>query len=275
MQLQRDCRSALLWLIFVLLDARIMKVFKPSKAKLISTLLIIVAMWTAHELQDLVGDPLLVRFAPQTSRVIESSGDAVEHVNKTDEADVIRAGILLYVVEITVEVVVSYVFASIIVYFLVDRRSEASNKVLQATRAVRHSGKQALILLVLLLGSCATSPVKTSESRLVPPSRLLPAFSRVSQASPHKAQVTIIRDSGSLNVGVRAKLFIDGAPIALFWSGERVEAFLSPGYHIFGVEGELMSTLDETSSSLDAGHSYHFRITPGESSFKIQPTAEF
>jgi hypothetical protein len=132
-----------------------------------------------------------------------------------------------------------------------------------------------LIIVAMWTGSCTTSPVKTSESRLVPPSRLLPAFSRVSQASPHKTAVTIIRDSGSLNVGNRVKLFIDGAPIALLWSGERVEVFLSPGYHIFGVEGELMSTLDETSSSLDAGHSYHFRITPGESSFKIQPTAEF
>jgi hypothetical protein len=141
--------------------------------------------------------------------------------------------------------------------------------------SVRDRGRQALILLVLLLGSCATSPVKTSESRAVPPSRLLPAFSRVSQASRHKAQVTIIRDSGSLNVAVLAKLFIDGDPIALFWSGERVEVFLTPGYHVFGVEGQLMGGLDETSSSLSAGRSYHFRITPGESSFKIQPTAEF
>src|SRR5262249_48994999 len=114
--------------------------------------------------------------------------------------------------------------------------------------AVRHRGKRAFILLALLLASCATSPVKTSESRVVPPSRLLPAFSRISQASPHKAPIAIIRDSGSLNVGVRAKLFIDGAPVALLWSGERVEVFLSPGYHIFGVEGELMSALDETSS---------------------------
>ena len=141
--------------------------------------------------------------------------------------------------------------------------------------SVSNRGRQALILLALLLASCATSPVKTSESRVVPPSRLLPAFSRVSQASPHKAQVSIIRDSGSLNVGVRVKLFIDGAPIAFLWSGERVEVFLSPGYHIFGVQGELMGALDETASSLGSGHSYHFRITPGESSFKIQPTAEF
>jgi len=141
--------------------------------------------------------------------------------------------------------------------------------------SVRDCGRQALTLVILLLSSCATSPVRTSESRAVPPSRLLPAFSRVSQASPHKAQVSIIRDSGSLNVGNRAKLFIDGALIALLWSGERVDVFLSPGYHIFGVQGELMGAVEETSSSLDAGRSYHFRITPGESSFRIQPTAEF
>src|SRR5215472_996 len=141
--------------------------------------------------------------------------------------------------------------------------------------SLRNCGRQALILVMLLLASCATSPVRTSESRAVPPSRLLPAFSRVSQASPHKAQVSIIRDSGSLNVGNRAKLFIDGAPIALLWSGERVDVFLSPGYHIFGVQGELIGAVEETSSSLDAGRSYHFRITPGESSFRIQPTAEF
>ena len=141
--------------------------------------------------------------------------------------------------------------------------------------SVRDCRRQVLILLVLLLASCATSPVSTSESRAVPPSRLLPAFNRVSRAALHKAQVTIIRDSGSLNVGNRAKLFIDGAPIAFLWSGERVDVFLSPGYHVFGVQGELMGAVEETSSSLDAGGSYHFRVTPGESSFKIQPTAEF
>src|SRR5215469_12643882 len=129
--------------------------------------------------------------------------------------------------------------------------------------SLRNCGRQALILVMLLLAGCATSPVRTSQSRAVPPSRLLPAFSRLSQASPHKAQVSIIRDSGSLNVGVRVKLFIDGAPIAFLWSGERVEVFLSPGYHIFGVQGELMGALDETASSLGSGHSYHFRITPG------------
>jgi hypothetical protein len=143
--------------------------------------------------------------------------------------------------------------------------------------SVSDRGKQALILLALLLGSCATSPVKTSESRAVPPSRLLPAFSRVSQASPQKAQITVIRDAGILGAAALAKLRIDGAPIALLWPGERVEVFLAPGDHVFGVEPQprLTGALDETSSSVAAGRSYHFRISISESSFKIHRTAEF
>ena len=156
-----------------------------------------------------------------------------------------------------------------------SRRFPRARSVSLGAKSPVQTLRLAIWILALSLAGCATSPVRTTESRAVPPSRLLPAFSRVSQASPHKAQVTIIRDSGSLNVGVRAKLFIDGAPIALLWSGERVEVFLSPGYHVFGVQGELMGALEETSSSLSAGDSYHFRITPGESFFKIQPTAEF
>jgi hypothetical protein len=62
-----------------------MSLLSPSKAKLISTLLIIAAMWTAHKVEDLV--------------------------------------------------VVSYVFASIIVHFFIDHRLKASNKALQPTAA--------------------------------------------------------------------------------------------------------------------------------------------
>jgi hypothetical protein len=105
-----------------------MSLFKPSKAKCISTVLIFVAMWTAHKLEDLIGDPLLARLAPSTSAVIESSGANVEHVEKTDESDVVLAGVILYGVEIVVKVGVSYLFACIIVHFFFDRRLKASNK---------------------------------------------------------------------------------------------------------------------------------------------------
>ena len=112
-----------------------MNLFKPSKAKFISTLLIVVAMWTAHKLEDLIGNPLLARFTPNASAAIESSVDTVEHVAKTNESDAVLAGVILYGVEIVVEVGVSYLVACITVHFFIDRRSKASNKALQPTAA--------------------------------------------------------------------------------------------------------------------------------------------
>jgi len=112
-----------------------MSLFRPSKAKCISTVLILVAMWTAHKLENFIGDPLLARFAPSTSAVIESSGNNVEHVEKTDESDVLVAGVILYGVDIVVKAAVSYLFACIIVHFFFDRRLKASNKALQPTAA--------------------------------------------------------------------------------------------------------------------------------------------
>ena len=111
-----------------------MSILSPSKAKLISTLLIMAAMWTAHKVEDWVGDPLLARFAPLTSAAIERGREIVEHVYKTDESDVFRAGVVLYGVEIAVKVVVSYVFASIIVHFFIDHRLKASNKTSEVVR---------------------------------------------------------------------------------------------------------------------------------------------
>ena len=109
-----------------------MSILSPSKAKLISTLLIIAAMWTAHKVEDLVEDPLLARFAPRTSGAIESG--RVEQVYKTDESDVFRAGVVFSGVEIVVKVVVSYVFASIIVHFFIDHRLKASNQTSEVVR---------------------------------------------------------------------------------------------------------------------------------------------
>jgi len=121
--------------------------------------------------------------------------------------------------------------------------------------------------------------VKTSESRAVPSSRLLLAYSRLSHSSSQKARVIVIRDSGIFGAGQPAKLSVDGAPVALLWPGERVELFVPAGEHIFGVEPQprFLGALSEASSSAVAGSTYHFRISISESSgsFKIQPTAQF
>ena len=110
-----------------------MSLLRPSKVKGISTVLILVAMWSAHKLEDLIEDPLLARFAPSTAAAIESSSDNVEHVEKTHESDVLVAAVILYGAEIVTKGAVSYLFACIIAHFFFDRRLKASNKALQPT----------------------------------------------------------------------------------------------------------------------------------------------
>ena len=74
-----------------------------------------------------------------------------------------------------------------------------------------------------------------------------------------------------------AKLLVDGEPVARLWSGERLEFYVTGGDHIFGVtpDPQLMGALTENSFSFTAGRTYHFRISISETSFKIQPTAQF
>ena len=90
-------------------------------------------MWTTHKLEDLIGDPLLARFAPGSSAAIESVKDSIDQVADKNESDVMRAGVLLYGVEILVKVVNSYFFACLIVHFFADRKLKASNQALERT----------------------------------------------------------------------------------------------------------------------------------------------
>jgi hypothetical protein len=133
-----------------------------------------------------------------------------------------------------------------------------------------------LSVSVVLLASCATSPVKVSESREIPSQRRLSGFAAVSQPSADKATVIVIRDAGLLGAGAPAKLLVDGAPVARLWSGERVQFYVTGGDHIFGVkpDPQLTGALTENSFSLAAGHTYHFRISVSESSLRIQPSSQ-
>lgn len=134
-----------------------------------------------------------------------------------------------------------------------------------------------VLAVTIFAFGCATSPVQLAKSRSVPSDRLLPAFHRFAQPGASKAKIIVIRDAGVLGAGAKAKLLVDGAPVATLWPGERVKFFIPAGDHILGVapQPQLMGALSETSSSTSAGRTYHFRISISETSFKIQPTAQF
>jgi hypothetical protein len=72
-----------------------------------------------------------------------------------------------------------------------------------------------LLASALLLASCATSPVKVSQSREIPPGRQLSGFAAVAERSPNKATVIVIRDAGILGDAAPCKSFlVDGMPVA-------------------------------------------------------------
>src|SRR5437763_14753853 len=104
-----------------------------------------------------------------------------------------------------------------------------------SARTMKHAS---ILFIATLLAGCATSPVKVSESRQIPPGRQLSGYSALAQPSPAKAKVVVIRDAGMLGAGAPARLSVDGAPVARLWSGERVQFYLSSGDHIFSVRPE-------------------------------------
>ena len=136
-----------------------------------------------------------------------------------------------------------------------------------------------LIGIAALASGCATSPVKVSQSQRVSGNRLLSGYSALAQPSPAKARVIVIRDAGMLAVAAPARLSVDGAPVARFWAGERVEFYLPGGDHIFAVQSDaqlqiVRSALIENSFSFKPGRTYYFRISITESSFFIQPSTQ-
>ena len=133
-----------------------------------------------------------------------------------------------------------------------------------------------ICIAVLLFCGCATSPVKVSEARQVPPSRLLAGYSTVARPGANTAKVVVVRDSGFLGSAAPAKLTIDGSPVARLWSGERIQFYVSAGDHVFGArpDPQVMGALTENSFSFTPGRTYYFRISISESSFRIQPSAQ-
>jgi len=127
-----------------------------------------------------------------------------------------------------------------------------------------------------VLAGCATSPVKLEKAQDVPTNRRLSGFRFLAAPSRDAAKIIVVRDSGVLGFAAKAKLLVDGAPIATFVPGERLTFYLRRGDHILAVvpQPQLMGALTENSFSISQGRDYYFRISISETSFKIQPTTQ-
>ena len=130
---------------------------------------------------------------------------------------------------------------------------------------------------LLALTACATRPIAATNAAPVPTERILAGYADFSSATAEKVKVIVVRDPGLLGAASPAKLSIDGVPIATLRTKERLEFYLIPGSHIFGVEPSprLWGTVTEQSFEIKPDKIYFFRIslTSGDA-FLIQPSTQ-
>lgn len=90
----------------------------------------------------------------------------------------------------------------------------------------------AILLIGVMVSSCATTPISFSSAQTVPADRI---FLDTNFPLDGNAHVFFIRDIGFMGGGVYQHLYIDGGKVASLDPGEKVEFNLTPGEHIFGV----------------------------------------
>jgi len=119
-------------------------------------------------------------------------------------------------------------------------------------------GLTSLVVVTILLGGCATTPVRSSEATPVASSRHL-AFK---QSGPNTAPVLVIRDSGMNTGACNSKLTIDGQIAAYIGTSEKVLLHIPAGEVIIGVEasGICAGGLQERQVVLSPGKPAYFRI---------------
>ena len=135
----------------------------------------------------------------------------------------------------------------------------------------------AICSILLIVSACATMPVPLSDSAMIPTERLLPGYQAVSKPGEGKAKVVIVRDSGILGSGVKAKILVNGEGVGLLWSGERLEFYLPLGDYILGVvpQPQLGGALQENSYSFKEPKTYFFRFSVSMSEgAMLRPTTQ-
>ena len=135
----------------------------------------------------------------------------------------------------------------------------------------------AAIAVLMLVSSCATSPVPYSEASPVSISNLLEGYHKYSQPLEGTVRVVVVRDSGMLGSALPAKLSIDGTAVAELWSSHRLELFLIPDSYIFALEPspKLGGALVEKEVQIKSGKSHSFRVSLDQSgSFSLQPSTQ-
>ena len=87
--------------------------------------------------------------------------------------------------------------------------------------------------------------------------------------------VSVIRDEGFAGSALAALLSIDAIDVAKLRAGERLDLYVHPGNHIFGVVSTPNpgAPIIEKSFDIRPGDEYLFRISTGNGAMTIQRSA--
>lgn len=124
-----------------------------------------------------------------------------------------------------------------------------------------------LIITLLILTGCSTTPVSYSEAAAVPANRLGIAYQKFAAEDPSTANVIILRDSGFQASLIPFHIYIDGEKVASIKIKESLSLLLTPGEHFLGIvgAGHLSETaerdgLDEQVLNVKDGETYYYRV---------------
>ncbi|WP_312963906.1 hypothetical protein [Stutzerimonas nitrititolerans] len=132
---------------------------------------------------------------------------------------------------------------------------------------------RALILLsILVLAGCSTSPVSEGEAKPIPRDRIY-ASDIVGPAAGGRAEVVFLRDSGYFGSGCSHDLYVNNRKAFAIRQGEGVTLSLEPGSYFFRLEtgGGLCPNI-ATSQDLElkSGSSAAYRILlPSDGSLRL------
>jgi hypothetical protein len=90
-----------------------------------------------------------------------------------------------------------------------------------------------ILIVILMLSGCATTPIATKDAKRITGTSWLDR--RYMGIKPDLGQVTIKRDEGYLGSGCKVIASVDGIDTAELWGAEKVILYMPPGEHIFGM----------------------------------------
>ena len=133
-----------------------------------------------------------------------------------------------------------------------------------------------VLLFFILLSGCASTPISTSDSLLVPDSQILPGGRKFLTQDKNSGQVIIKRDAGFTGSACSTRIYLDAKPVVDLEIAQKFILNLPAGEYIISAEpnGMCGGGLTEVKTTVKQGTQSVFRYgTSGNGSPSIYPTA--